>query len=372
MGFDLGETYAGYKFLEVAKRSKSGIEYRVLNTCAQRLEILRMLPKSAQEDREQNERFMRELRVRSRLVHPNIVTLFSAVELDRQLVMTTELVEGPTLAERLQAGPLPWRDAAGLICQALTAIAFAHEQRIVHRDITPENIVITPDGTLKLANFLCAKAAASPKLTQVGAVVGNLKYISPEQIKAIGDVDGRSDLYSLGIVFYEMLAGLPPFVSQSQFELMAAHVSEAPRPPSDWNPGIPKALDPVVLQAIAKAPSDRYQTAEAFGRAVSDAVTALDLNPPPPATQPGPQPTLAAPVAMAMQPVIMFPVPTVAPAVPAAPQPTQLLVPPVKHTVPAFRTTTDASAEPWAWVLYSGAAAVCVGLLLAVLWFTGR
>src|SRR5882672_803501 len=97
MGFDLGETYAGYKFLEVAKRSKSGIEYRVLNTCAQRLEILRMLPKSAQEDREQNERFMRELRVRSRLVHPNIVTLFSAVELDRQLVMTTELVEGPTL-----------------------------------------------------------------------------------------------------------------------------------------------------------------------------------------------------------------------------------------------------------------------------------
>src|SRR4051812_15692461 len=105
MAFQLGETYSGYKFLDVVKRSKSGDEYRVQNTFAQRLEILRALPPSASNDQEQTERFLRELRVRARLVHPNIVTLFNAVELDRQLVMTTELVEGPTLAERLQLGP---------------------------------------------------------------------------------------------------------------------------------------------------------------------------------------------------------------------------------------------------------------------------
>src|SRR5262245_16416784 len=121
MEFKLGETYSGYKLLDVIKRSKSGVEYRVQNTCAQRLEILRTLPQTADEDPEQTERFLREMRVRARLVHPNIVTLFHAAEMEHHLVMTTELVEGPTLAERLQLGPLPWREAVGLIRQALAA-----------------------------------------------------------------------------------------------------------------------------------------------------------------------------------------------------------------------------------------------------------
>ena len=119
MEFKLGETYSGYRFLDVLKRSRNGIEYWVQNTCAQRLEVLRMLPQGAQNDREQIERFLREMRVRAQLVHPNIVTLFSAFELERQLVMTTELVEGTTLAERLTLGPLPLAEATGLIRQAL-------------------------------------------------------------------------------------------------------------------------------------------------------------------------------------------------------------------------------------------------------------
>ncbi len=269
MGFQLGETYSGYQFLDVIKRSKNGVEYRVKNTWGGRLELLRALPKTAEDDPDLFDRFVREMRLRACLIHPNIVTLFNAIEMESQLIMTTELVEGPTLAEKLQSGPLPWREAVALARQALAAAACAHQQKIVHRDITPENIIITPDGVLKLTNFGLAKASADPKLTQVGTAIGNLKYTSPEQIKGLGDVDLRTDLYSLGMVLYEMLSGRPAFTSESQFELMAAQVNQMPPSPHELNPAIPAGLGAVVLKAIAKDPAGRYQTAMAFDAALA-------------------------------------------------------------------------------------------------------
>jgi serine/threonine protein kinase len=205
MEFQLGETYSGYQFLDLVKRSKHGVEYRVRNSWADRVEVLRSLPSSAQDDPEQTERFLREMRIRARLVHPNIVTLFNALELEGQLIMTSELVEGDTLAFRLQGGPLLWREAGSLMRQALAAVACAHQQKIVHRDINPDNMIVSPEGVLKLTNFGLAKGADSPKLTQVGSAIGNLKYISPEQVIGKDEVDERSDLYSLGIILYEML-----------------------------------------------------------------------------------------------------------------------------------------------------------------------
>ena len=363
MAFELGETYSGYKFLDVVRRSKSGVEYRVLNTWAQRLEILKALAQSAQDDLEQNERFLREMRVRARLIHPNIVTLFNAVELERHLVMTSELVEGPTLAERLQLGPLPWREAAALMRQALAAVGFAHLQRIVHRDISPDNIIITPEGTLKLANFALAKSSASPKLTQVGTVIGNLKYISPEQVKGVVEVDARSDLYSLGIVFYEMLCGRPPFDSQSQFELMAAQVNQTPRPPSASNPAVPQALDAVVLKSLAKDPAQRYQEAEEFDRAITEAAA--------PAPVVVAAPAQAAPPAhaepfMAAEPERAVAAPAVAVLNPPPPIAAPLAAPPLP--APVFLTAAKYSTAAFPWLLYSSAAAVCVGVLLMVLW----
>jgi eukaryotic-like serine/threonine-protein kinase len=268
MEFQVGETHAGYEFLDVLKRSKNGIEFRVKNTLVGRIEALRAIPEGSQNDQEQRERFLREMRVHARLVHPNIVTLFNAIELANQLVITTELVEGATVRDRLLTGPLPWEEGVIITRQMLAALAYAHSQGIVHRNISPENILIGAGGVMKLTSFALAKGASSPKLTQVGVAIGNLKYSSPEQIKGMGDVDGRSDLYSLGMVLYEMLCGRPAFVMKSEFELMAAHVGCQPVSPDEVNSKVPRELGPVLLKALAKNPAERYRTAAEFDEAL--------------------------------------------------------------------------------------------------------
>ena len=263
MAFELGRTYSMYEFLDVLRTSRSTAAYRVRNTLARRQELLEVLLESAQDDQEQVERFMREVAVRASLVHTNIVTFHNAFVLEGRFVMTTELVEGPTVAERLEAGPLEWREAAGIARQALAALAYAHERDVVHRDISPRNIVLA-NGVAKLANFSLAKSVYSPQLTLAGAIVGNPRYISPEQVRGTGELDARSDIYSLGAVLYEMLCGVPPFDSKSQFEMMLAHVNGAVTPPSEIDENVPAQLDAIVLKALAKRPSERYQTAQEF------------------------------------------------------------------------------------------------------------
>ena len=155
---------------------RSGTSYKVRNIIGDRFEVLRILPKDSQEDREQTERFLREIRVHARLTHPNIVAFYNASEIDGEFVMTTELVDGITLAQRLEMGPLPLDEAVRYTCQALSALAYAHEQGIVHREISPENMLVTLDGTFKLSGFGLAKSAADPQLTQTGTVMGWLEY----------------------------------------------------------------------------------------------------------------------------------------------------------------------------------------------------
>lgn len=312
MTFELGETKSGYKFLEVLKRSNYSVEYRVLNTFAQRQETMNLLSQRAADDVEGAERFLREMRVRAQLIHPNIVTLFSAMEVDGHLAMTTESVEGPTLAQQLRSGALPWRQAVRLARQALAALEFAHLQHVVHRDITPENIVIGPGGVLKLMNFSLAKSERSPKLTQVGSVIGNLKYISPEQVKGVTEADSRSDLYSLGVVIFEMVCGRPPFESESQFELMVAHVNQEVPRPSEWNLTLPKEIEAVILKALAKDSAHRYQTASEFDEALVEAVAVVDR--PRPVAEPAAVVVIPTPAASPAVAVIDSPRPVAEPA----------------------------------------------------------
>lgn len=286
MKFEIGKTVGGYEFLDYLGSSKVDVSYKVRNILAQRIELLRVLPK--QDDPDLTSRFLREMKVHARLVHPNIVWFYDARELEGQLVMTTEFVEGNTLRQRIEGGPMSAIDASGYICQALVALGYAHAQRVVHRDITPECIIVTPEGTVKLTCFGVAKSAADPNLTQAGAVRGALKYLSPEQVRGTSGVDVRTDIYSLGAVLYELVTGKPPFDLASEFDIMLAQVNTIPPPPSALNPQIPREFDKVVLTAMAKEPNQRFQTADEFRDAlenVNQAGTNEVLQPRPDALQ---------------------------------------------------------------------------------------
>ena len=267
MGFEIGKTLAGYQILEVLGGSKTGVAYKVRNVFAQRFEVLKLLPKSVQDDEEQVARFLREIKVHARLVHPNIVTFYNAREVEGQLVMTTEFVPGITVAERLEAGPIAWRDAFRYASDTLSALEYAHANGVIHRGLSSSNLVITTDGIVRLSGFGLAKSISDPQLTAVGTVIGSLRYISPEQVKGAA-LDARCDIYSLGVVMYEMLTGKLPFESKGQFEIMLAHVNTPPRHVSDVNAEVPREAGDVVMKALAKEPDQRFQNAQEFRAAL--------------------------------------------------------------------------------------------------------
>jgi serine/threonine-protein kinase len=204
------------------------------------------------------------------LNHPNIAGLRTAFTADNQLVMIMEYVEGTTLAERLQHGPIPAAEAVSYIDQALSALSYAHQLHVIHRDIKPSNMMLTPQGVVKLMDFGIARAGDERSLTMTGATLGSLGYMSPEQVKG-EPTDVRSDLYSVGVSLYEMVTGQRPFQATSDYSIMAAHVKEMPKPPLELQPGIPAALNEIILMAIAKDPAQRLQTADAFRNALKSA-----------------------------------------------------------------------------------------------------
>lgn len=259
-----GTLAGGYEFIDVLDSNPAAVTYKVRNVLAQRIETLRVLPKTLQEDPEKLERLLREVKIQSRISHPNIAQFFSAVQLEGHYLMATELIEGVSLQSRLELGPLPVDEAIALIFQALSALEYAHALGVVHRGISPASLVVTPEGVLKLTSFDLAKTATDPKLTQVGVPIGQAKYMSPEQVKGVSEPDARSDIYALGAVFYELVTGVPPFEAESQFDLMMAQVSKTPRAPSEVNKAVPAWLDPVILAAMAKDPAHRFQTAAQF------------------------------------------------------------------------------------------------------------
>jgi serine/threonine protein kinase len=306
MAFNIGQTIGQYEFIDVLDSSKTGVTYRVRNTLADRFEALHVLAASLQNDQESVNRFLREMHVRARMMHPNIVNFLNAAPLDGQFVMTTELVEAVTLADRLEIGPLPVPEALYYICQVLDALSYAHLNGVIHRDITPANILITTCGIVKLAGFALAKATDDPNLTQAGTVLGSLHYMSPEQVKGAREVDARSDIYSVGIVFYQMITGRKPFDFQSQFDIMAAHVGQPPVPPMQLNGAVSRDLDHFILKALAKNPADRFQTADGF-RAALGGVNGTPVQQP-----------------HAAQPSAPAPIPVTPPIASPAPPPSQL------------------------------------------------
>jgi beta-lactam-binding protein with PASTA domain/predicted Ser/Thr protein kinase len=207
------------------------------------------------------ERFRREAKNAAGLSHPNIVSIYDRGEAEGTYYIAMEYLAGRSLKELISSrGPTPVRIAIDYARQILAAIGYAHRHGIVHRDIKPHNVVVDADGRLKVTDFGIARSGAS-QMTEVGSIIGTAQYLSPEQARGSA-VDQRSDLYSVGIVLYEMLTGQVPFSGDTPLEIAMKHLSEVPVPPSEIRPEVPEDLDLIVLRALAKDSEDRYQTAE--------------------------------------------------------------------------------------------------------------
>ena len=222
---------------------------------------LKLLDERHAADEQFVERFRREAQSAAGLNHPNIVSIFDRGYAEGTYYIAMEYLDGRTLKELLvRNGPTPIPIAIDYARQILGALAFAHRNGIVHRDIKPHNIVVGSDGRLKVTDFGIARSGAS-QMTEAGSIVGTAQYLSPEQARG-APVDPRSDLYSLGIVLYEMLTGKVPFTGDTPVEIAMKHLSQVPEPPSALRPEVPHDLDAVVMRALAKDPDQRYASAE--------------------------------------------------------------------------------------------------------------
>jgi serine/threonine-protein kinase len=207
------------------------------------------------------ERFRREAKNAAALNHPNIVSIYDRGEAEDTYYIAMEYLDGRTLKELIVSrGAAPMNVAIEYARQILSALRFAHRHGIVHRDIKPHNVLVDGEGRVKVTDFGIARAGTS-QMTETGSIVGTAQYLSPEQAKG-GEVDPRSDLYSLGVVLYELLTGKTPFDGETPVEIAMKHLSTAPKPPSKLRPDIPRELDMVVLRALAKNPDERYQSAD--------------------------------------------------------------------------------------------------------------
>ncbi len=207
------------------------------------------------------ERFRREAKNAAGLSHPNIVSIYDRGEAEGSYYIAMEHLEGRTLKELIvRNGPTPVPIAIDYARQILSAVAFAHRNGIVHRDIKPHNIVVGRDGRLKVTDFGIARSGAS-QMTEAGSIIGTAQYLSPEQARG-AHVDQRSDIYSVGVVLYEMLTGEVPFTGDTPVEIAMKHLSTVPSAPSELNEKVPHDLDAIVLRALSKDPESRYQGAE--------------------------------------------------------------------------------------------------------------
>ncbi|HEV2951473.1 MAG TPA: Stk1 family PASTA domain-containing Ser/Thr kinase [Actinomycetota bacterium] len=225
-----------------------------------------------------NERFRREAKSAAGLSHPNIVSIYDRGEAEDIPYIAMEVIEGRSLKELIMtAGPLPIPQAVEHAKQILSALRFAHRNGIIHRDIKPHNILLGAEDRLKVTDFGIARAGAS-QMTEVGSIMGTAQYLSPEQARG-APVTAASDLYSVGIVLYEMLTGKTPFTGDTPIEIAMKHLNEPPRPPSELRSEITPELDQIVLRALAKDANERYQSAEEFSADLDRVEAGIPVSP---------------------------------------------------------------------------------------------
>ena len=258
----VGRTVDHYEIRESLGGGGMGVVYKAEDTRLQRTVALKFLPPELTLDPVAKARFLQEARAASALDHPNICTIHEVGETgDGQLFLAMSCYDGETLKRLIERGPLPVDEAIDIAKQIAQGLAKAHRQGIVHRDIKPANIMVTGDGIVKILDFGLAKLAGAAGLTRAGFCLGTPSYMSPEQAR--GEVDHRTDLWSLGVVLYEMLTGVTPFGGDTDQAIIYSLLTDEPRPLRELRPEAPVDLERVLAGLLAKDPEDRYPTAEA-------------------------------------------------------------------------------------------------------------
>lgn len=269
----IGKTIAN-RYEIISKTGVGGMAtvYKAKDKVLNRDVAVKVLKDEFTTDEEFVKRFNSEALAAASLTHPNIVSIYDVGNENEIYYIVMELVRGKTLKQIItEEGVLPWKWSVNIAMQIASALETAHKNNIVHRDIKPHNIIITEDGVAKVTDFGIAKAVSNSTITAFGTTIGSVHYFSPEQAKG-GYTDAKSDIYSLGVVMYEMLTGKVPFDADTSVSVALKHMQEPPIPPMEINKNIPKAVNDIILKAMEKEPMARYQTATAMLRDLSKAL----------------------------------------------------------------------------------------------------
>ncbi|MGA7303293.1 MAG: protein kinase [Rhodothermales bacterium] len=254
------ETISHYRVEAELGRGGMGVVYKAKDTKLDRTVALKVLPAHMLASEDDRARFFREARAAAALHHPNIATIFEIDEHEDQPFIAMEFIDGKSLADRIVEGPLPLTEVAAIASQIAGALKAAHEKNVVHRDIKSANVMLSSDGTAKILDFGLAKTAASTKLTQLGSTLGTIAYMSPEQARG-QEVDKRTDIWSLGVVIYEMISGKLPFPGDYEQAVIYGILNEEAHPLTAIRTGVPMELEWVVNKCLAKDRDLRYQNA---------------------------------------------------------------------------------------------------------------
>ena len=271
MGFEVGQRVADYEIEGLLGIGGMGRVYRVRNVISNRTEAMKVLLADVRVEPDFAARFVSEIRTLAALDHPHIAQLHTAMQVGNELIMMMEFVDGSTLHQLARQATLPTEQVVKYMHQVLAALSFAHSRGVIHRDIKPANIMVTPQGIVKLTDFGIAKSRLQGELTRPGTTVGSLNYMSPEQAQGGCTVDGRADLYSLGVTMYELLTGKQPFEDESAYVVLHRQLHVDPQPPSQLNPLLSRSINDLVLKALQKDPAKRFQNAAAFSDALCKA-----------------------------------------------------------------------------------------------------
>ena len=252
-----------YEIIQKIGNGGMAIVYKARDLTLNRYVAVKVLRDEFTTDEEFIKRFETEAQSAARLIHPNIVSIYD-VGVDNNLTyyIVMELIQGKTLKEIIiqEQGPLPWKWSINVSIQIASALEMAHKNNIIHRDIKPHNIIITEDGVAKVTDFGIAKAVSNSTITAFGKTIGSVHYFSPEHARG-GYTDAKSDIYSLGVVMYEMVTGRVPFDADTPVSIALKHMQEEPVEPKEINPNIPDAVNKIIMKALQKEPALRYQTA---------------------------------------------------------------------------------------------------------------